>query len=562
MRSQTGADPSSVSPASGFLSLPSRFAKGAKGPTKSTGAKSAMTWCWAEQLDGTNLVLHVEGASTSERCSERHKTLAAAKVACEGARPWCGGITKDSGLPCNGAAQKLEYELRLADKMDGDSPAFVKSWLLLRVPKNSTRCEGSAPSGARRAVRAAQRSNPTVHLTASHSLSAAAPGDRLSQMLHARLAIAQRRMERGPPAFERFPEQAFRYRDWGAQTRHGRGDMYPLYTLDTLRNMADFLFDSSTGYESGPERARQVPACSILYSTLRPTSKFVNLVHNHIRVPYLLMTDTADEAITPYHGVKQLLGSSTLHHWWAVDNEVLDQPKLEGLPLGVMDALEIGGASNPSSVAFHANVSEYIATLITSHSQPKRKWLMMQMTETHPERRVVRRAITHDTWGEGDVRLTPERRGKMGVREYLMELGRHRFVLSPRGNGLDAHRTWEALLVGAIPIVRSSALNPLYEGLPVLIVDEWTHVTPQLLTDFLRNHTIRLPLYQYERLFADYWVGAFSVQRERCLAEERAKKAPRYVYDYQHKGGWAAVDFLGRHRPPPVWTRDAVRGGR
>ena len=110
--------------------------------------------------------------------------------------------------------------------------------------------------------------------------------------------------------------------------------------------------------------------------------------------------------------------------------------------------------------------------------------------------------------------------------------------------------------------MRSSALNPLYEGLPVLIVDEWTHVTPQLLTDFLRNHTIRLPLYQYERLFADYWVGAFSVQRERCLAEERAKKAPRYVYDYQHKGGWAAVDFLGRHRPPPVWTRDAVRGGR
>ena len=139
-----------------------------------------------------------------------------------------------------------------------------------------------------------------------------------------------------------------------------------------------------------PQRARQVQPCSLLYSTLRPTSKFIQNVHNHIQVPYLLMTDTADEAITSYHGVKHLLASKTLQHWWAVDNEVLDHPKLEGLPLGVMDALEIGTSGNANSVAFHANVSEYIATLIASHSQAKSKWVMMQMTETHPERRKVR----------------------------------------------------------------------------------------------------------------------------------------------------------------------------
>ena len=121
---------------------------------------------------------------------------------------------------------------------------------------------------------------------------------------------------------------------------------------------------------------------------------------------------------------------------------------------------------------------------------------MMQMTETHPERRKVRQAITHHGWGDGEVRLTPERSGKMGVRDYLMALGRHRFVLSPRGNGLDAHRTWEALLVGAIPVVRSSALDILYEGLPVLIVKDWAHVTPDLLRGFLANYTIRKPLYQ------------------------------------------------------------------
>ena len=65
-----------------------------------------------------------------------------------------------------------------------------------------------------------------------------------------------------------------------------------------------------------------------------------------------------------------------------------------------------------------------------------------------------------------------------------------------------------------------------------------------------------------ERLFADYWIGLIGVQRERCLAEERARRAPKYVYDYNARGGWVAVDMVGRRKPTPVWTNDAVRGGR
>ena len=148
------------------------------------------------------------------------------------------------------------------------------------------------------------------------------------------------------------------------------------------------------------------------------------------------------------------------------------------------------------------------------------------------------------------------------MRDFLMRLGRHRFVLSPRGNGLDAHRTWESLLVGSIPVVRSSALNPLYEGLPVLIVRDWADVTPSLLRSFYANYTLRRPLYRYEKLFADYWVGKFGVQRERCLAAERAKRAPKYIYDYNAEGGWVPLDSWGRRKSPPVWTHDAVKGGR
>jgi hypothetical protein len=55
------------------------------------------------------------------------------------------------------------------------------------------------------------------------------------------------------------------------------------------------------------------------------------------------------------------------------------------------------------------------------------------------------------------------------------------FVISPYGNGLDCHRTWEALLLGCFVIVKKGPLDPLYAGLPVVIVSNWSDVTHELL---------------------------------------------------------------------------------
>ena len=287
--------------------------------------------CWAEH-QSVNLESHEQSASIEQRCSERFTSLVVAQKACEAAHAWCGGVTRDSGILCGrgSAKTKHDYELRLADKLEAPDGASITSWLLHRNPsRNSSRCEGGALVGVRRVARSG---GAATLRSGGGGGGIRGGGDRLGMMLVEKYRVSQERMARGPPAFERFPEQAFRYRDWGAQTRHGRGDMYPLYTLDTLRNMADHLFDSSTGYQTGPERAYKVQPCQLLYSTLRPTSSFIHKVHDHIKVPYLLMTDTADDAITPYHGVKQLLTSSTLRHWWAVDNEV-SEPRNTRTPL-------------------------------------------------------------------------------------------------------------------------------------------------------------------------------------------------------------------------------------
>lgn len=78
------------------------------------------------------------------------------------------------------------------------------------------------------------------------------------------------------------------------------------------------------------------------------------------------------------------------------------------------------------------------------------------------------------------------------------------FVISPFGNGYDCHRTWEALCLGCIPIVRTSGLDPLYEGLPVLIVDEWSSVSMDLLQRTIQEFEKKT--FDYDRLTLAYWM--------------------------------------------------------
>lgn len=73
--------------------------------------------------------------------------------------------------------------------------------------------------------------------------------------------------------------------------------------------------------------------------------------------------------------------------------------------------------------------------------------------------------------------------------EYLAQLTVHPFVLSPPGNGQQAHRTWEALYAGACPLVLRSGtdMDRLYTGLPVVLVSDWADVRLHSLLAALRR---------------------------------------------------------------------------
>jgi hypothetical protein len=78
-------------------------------------------------------------------------------------------------------------------------------------------------------------------------------------------------------------------------------------------------------------------------------------------------------------------------------------------------------------------------------------------------------------------------------------------VISPRGNGLDCHRTWEILLMGSYPVVKTSTLDVLYTDFPVIIVKNWNQVTKEFLEQKYKELSSRR--YDFSMLCIDYWIN-------------------------------------------------------
>lgn len=68
---------------------------------------------------------------------------------------------------------------------------------------------------------------------------------------------------------------------------------------------------------------------------------------------------------------------------------------------------------------------------------------------------------------------------QMSRKRYWRTIANAAYVASPPGNGLDCHRTWEALYLGCIVIAEDNSLRNLYKGLKVITTRDWSAIKVQ-----------------------------------------------------------------------------------
>lgn len=136
----------------------------------------------------------------------------------------------------------------------------------------------------------------------------------------------------------------------------------------------------------------------------------------------------------------------------------------------------------------------------------------------HIRKRLVKR-FEGKPWVDLDV-SSEQRDSPAELVRYYSQLAAHQFVLSPEGNGIDCYRTWEALYLGAIPVVMVSSTMSAFEGLPILFTKDYSELTE----DYLERRWEEMSRASFE---VDLMLGSYYFRR--FLAAVGMLENPRFL---------------------------------
>lgn len=84
---------------------------------------------------------------------------------------------------------------------------------------------------------------------------------------------------------------------------------------------------------------------------------------------------------------------------------------------------------------------------------------------------------------------------------YLTNLKKHKFIVSPPGNGIDCHRNWEAIYLGCIPIVLNSYFaRNVFKDFSVFISTDLKNLDEKILIDFNDTYSKKSNYEKYLKL--------------------------------------------------------------
>lgn len=272
-----------------------------------------------------------------------------------------------------------------------------------------------------------------------------------------------------------------------AEALEERGSSAPYISGDTFRDYADFIVDET----NRPFSPEWVQKGDVVFVKTDYLGSFFQNYHPLIAFPYILLSHNSDIPIPG--NFAPMLDDPKIIAWFGQNVENYSHPKLHPIPIGIANKRWT-----------HGNTEIFDA--VRSRLQTKIILLYMNfaLANNYPVRAEVYMEFINApycTWSQ-----------MLDFEIYLSDLSQSYFVLSPRGNGLDCHRTWEALYLGSIPIVCTSTLDPLFEGLPVLIIQDWSEITEPFLLQ--KYNQMQKSVYQWEKLDASYWFALIDSYRD------------------------------------------------
>lgn len=148
----------------------------------------------------------------------------------------------------------------------------------------------------------------------------------------------------------------------------------------------------------------------------------------------------------------------------------------------------------PFGINYHGHGKDILANY---QGRPKKGLLYVNLQNNSFERLHIKNHFRHQPW------VTFRENANLPVEQYYEETAEHQFVLSPAGNGLDCFRSYEAMYLGAIPIVDDTVMSYYMKenGMPVLTCPNWS----TLNAAYLRPISVPPEAFDCPTLTLSYW---------------------------------------------------------
>lgn len=258
---------------------------------------------------------------------------------------------------------------------------------------------------------------------------------------------------------------------------------FPYLSGDGFRSIAHFIYDQFLDFNP-----KDVSYGDIIFVRTNYLKDFFEKVHPLIKNAYVLISNNEDSTVGK--DFEKYIDEKIIH--WYVENLNFKNDKVTVLPIGIQN--------------FNAGPVEnfiYHFEKIKKHEVRKISKILFSFTVGDIKERELANSHLSKSKIADFVKLPHS--------EYFEALNNYEFIASPRGGGIDCHRTWEAFYYKTIPILlRSSFSEQIFTaGFPVLLIDDWAEIDSfdqKYFADYYskNNHKFEAP-----QLYLPYWYEKF-----------------------------------------------------
>lgn len=246
-----------------------------------------------------------------------------------------------------------------------------------------------------------------------------------------------------------------------AELTRDRYSSFPFISPDTFRSICDVIIENR-----GVKRRPMMAGRTLIFFDLSEIEGTESRFSDSVALGLLeqeLSAATEPPVVVMSHGdlvpTQSLMSEISLRSAALFSINLTEETdRIRSIPLGLENF----------SRNSNGRLSDYLGQLDNPSSAHRDREVFASFeVDNNPEVRVlVAQQLRQSRFGWSSRRLSPE--------DYRRAVKDSLFVISPPGRGLDCHRTWEAIYLGAVPVVLDGTLPiTLLEGLPIHSVADY-----------------------------------------------------------------------------------------